>query len=1685
MTTSTNSTEIVNPANGSLSIRIEAPRPKERGLNYPLYSFLYDSTQQFTFHYQEATGGSYNCGADSAGDNNISTTPPQPLNCIMAVSFPYVSVSYAAGGINGVLSGPNSMIANGATFSRWATTTSFKTCDLYTGYSYEDPYGVIHDLGAYNILTNNSSTGYCTYLGISDSPVGGDEQYKLVVNNANWNLSFPPNGSFTSGGGVMIDVHGNAAKVISGTGSLAALPMEDVNGNAVSGTGRSGTYQSFQPWGDALASPKTASRTFAGGATYNYTWGTATTHFNPTSVDVSTILQIGGRQTLCAPPQNYGSGTTNPVVSTMQEPDGLNYIFTYDPTYGLLSKITYPTGAWVQYTWGVNHLSDATGWSTPPSYVNYFNDPVHYPVGGTTNTSCMFEHDTPAVVKRVVSYDGVNAAEEQDFSYSTTWQAGSSGVWTSKQTIVTTKDLLSAGTPSFQTIYTYSPWITHSSIGNHLTSSGLTLEKTIVYKDTHGNVLRTVTKAWNSYIQLTAECTTLPSGKTSGKFYQYEPYPIPGGLAPASVPGVSTTNLFTDVAEYDYGLVTTPCQKPTTTPTKETVTTYANFANTPLWPSFNYPNGTISMPPIPDRPATIIQYQNGTKVSEADFNYDETALASVSTPVGHDETNYGSGLTATRGNPTTVTRKCFQATGTCSDSITKIAYDTTGQPVSATDANNNTTTLSYVDNYTTDDGSPTGNTNTYVTTITRPTTNSVSHIEHFQWDFNKGQLRTVTDENNNQTSYLYADPWWRLTQTTFPDLGSVNHTYQDAGPNPSVTTSTLISTGNTMQSKTVMDAAGHVIQTQFLSDPEGVDYVDTVYDGLGRVYSISNPYRTTSDSTYGITTYGYDSLNRKTLQLQSDGGLLQWCYDSVASSSQTNCSANASTKTNTTWVDSSDEIGNHWQRAYDAFDRLMSVMEPNGTSTSPSMETDYAYDGLNDLVGVTQNGNNSANARVRTFAYDSLGRLYSAANPESGTITYTYDGNSNLISRLTPRAGQTGTAQTTTSYTYDALNRLTLITHLNPNTTKQEYSYDGTTLTGCPQPSPPVITGAANLVGRRSATCAAKSASSYSYDVMGRVTTESSKYAGTATKTFNISYSYYKDGSVNTITYPSGDVTTYTVGSAGRVTQVADAANSFVGYAGHPATYAPTGALASMLSGHTASFAGIATSNTYNKRLQPILLSAGISGGSSIFSLCYDFHLGSAISSAPCSFSAYATGNNGNVFQAINNLDSTRSAVFSYDTLNRIKQAATIATTGANCWGETYTIDAWGNLTNRGTVSGMSGCATEALNAAPATIKNQLTGIAYDAAGNVTNDGVGNQPTYDPENRIATDAAVSYYYDADGIRVQKTSGTMYLPGLSGEILTETDLSGSINEEYIYFNNQRIARVDRPSGAAHYYFSDHLGSASVLTDAGGNIQERYYYYPYGGSVASIGTDPNHYKFGGKERDSESGLDYFEARHYASALGRFVQPDEFRGGPIDLFESDEPASQAVPYANIWNPQSLNKYAYTYNNPLRYIDPNGHGGPGLLEAPVVEETIVGETIAAAEVGAEEGAEVGTVAEPGGGTVAGAIIGGVVAGGGVLGTYEYKKHFSDPGPPPGPPAPKPPGTVPSPQMAEHKSGARKSTKGRHQSGTARKRRDRGGEKGDERRRPPRKRPDDWKGPWPPKPPKPPSPPKHPGSER
>jgi len=227
----------------------------------------------------------------------------------------------------------------------------------------------------------------------------------------------------------------------------------------------------------------------------------------------------------------------------------------------------------------------------------------------------------------------------------------------------------------------------------------------------------------------------------------------------------------------------------------------------------------------------------------------------------------------------------------------------------------------------------------------------------------------------------------------------------------------------------------------------------------------------------------------------------------------------------------------------------------------------------------------------------------------------------------------------------------------------------------------------------------------------------------------------------------------------------------------------------------------------------------------------------------------------------------------------------------------------------------------------------------YDAAGDLTSDGV-NSMVYDAEGRLCAVSSsiggtTQYLYNAEGQRVAKGYPTVagplacptnmsnfaatatYVLGQSGEQVTEMAVSGgtsSWKHTNVYAAGTLLATYDQEG--LHYNLSDALGTKRVQVLVGTNatvaLDESCSSLPFGDGLSCNGSgdDATEHHFTGKERDTESGNDYFGARYYASLMGRFMSPD-----PTGLT-----------YANAFNPQSLNLYSYVLNNPLKFIDPTG---------------------------------------------------------------------------------------------------------------------------------------------------------------
>ena len=292
-----------------------------------------------------------------------------------------------------------------------------------------------------------------------------------------------------------------------------------------------------------------------------------------------------------------------------------------------------------------------------------------------------------------------------------------------------------------------------------------------------------------------------------------------------------------------------------------------------------------------------------------------------------------------------------------------------------------------------------------------------------------------------------------------------------------------------------------------------------------------------------------------------------------------------------------------------------------------------------------------------------------------------------------------------------------------------------------------------------------------------------------------------------------------------------------------------------------------------------------------------------------------------------------------YDALNRLVNGAAITGPYANkyaCW----TYDAYGNQT-------MEAISSTACNNSPTpttwahyNTNNRITGtglmpngLGYDAAGDVVNDGT-NMYEYDAEGRqtgvlsLTTMELTGYVYDAEGRRIEKVQvqgwntpnpqsviQDEYLLGLNGEQVTVLDGSGIWQWSNVYAGGKQLATDD--SAGTHFTLTDWLGTKRMQlseqvsgTTATVSVGEQCTSLPFGDGLNCTGSDVNQLHFTGKERDTESGNDYFDARYYASSMGRFLSPDD----PI-LYQDKE------------DPQTWNLYNYVGNNPLNRVDPNGH--------------------------------------------------------------------------------------------------------------------------------------------------------------
>jgi RHS repeat-associated protein len=1172
------------------------------------------------------------------------------------------------------------------------------------------------------------------------------------------------------------------------------------------------------------------------------------------------------------------TGLFNPVVLTEIElPTGAKYKFTYD-IYGRIERIDYPTGGEERFTYSQIKPLSYSAQTNITDQANY--GVTHREVYETAGSGTPYEWDYAITENGAggykVSTTAPDGTETQRFLHRSdeACVGCEEGGWGFDNALAgmayEERQFSSTGALlSRKLTHWTKSTIVYDQVYHIDWSPRVDHEENYTY-DSSGNGVYSTTK-----YEYAGDLSSIATPVLANKTIQWDYQTTSGGgsIIPSATPSASPT-------------VSTPVPSPS--PARATESIYlvndSNYASVASYYTAQNITGLVTE-------TRIIDGSGGVK-AKIRTEYDQVGpyplLTDVSSTRWTDPNSNYRGLVTTTKSWSDVTNNFYVQTHT--------QYDRLGNLRKSWDAKGNLSQIEYSSTY--DYAFPTkttspipggnGSTTAFETTIV--------------YDVNTGLPVSTTDPNGLETRMEYDDPLLRPTKVSRyhnnQPVGGATETSYGAGTSEStrwVKVRSQIDAEKWAEGYTWFDGLGRTYKSQNV-DSNGDVFIETLFDAVGRVWKTSNPYR--SGDTILWTENFYDTAGRLFKVKTPDNSEVETAYGVATTGSRIG-----------TVETVADQAEKQRRSITNALGQLTRLDEPNdagelGTISAPNQDTLYAYDTLSNITTVTQG------VQTRSFAYDSLSRLKSATNPESGTISYQYDLKGNLTQKSQPRSIGITVA---INYTYDALNRVNqrsysgeAVGYTTPTVT---YTYDN-------------LTHARGMLTK--VYSSVSSTESLTFDLLGRVTRSKQVTDGVTYGTDEkpMTYAYNLSGAMIEQKYPSGRIVKTVLDSDGALSAVESKKNSTSGPSWGYAqnfTYNAAGAVTSMQFGN-----GHWESTQFNSRLQPTRIALGKTAG--------------AVDLLKLDYSYGTNANNGNIQSQIITVPTvgitpgfTATQGYTYDSLNRLKDATETVPTNQITWKQSFLYDRYGNRTfdEPNTTTLTKGCGTtpnftvcaaarKLENPEIQTSDNRIKsdqdgdGVAdytFDYAGNTTKQANGMTFVFDAESKqieVKNSSSVTlgqYFYDGDGKRVKKV-----VPNGETTIFVY-DASGKMVAEY--------STVLNPTPQVSYLTNDHLGSPRINADQNGAVIARHDYHPFGEEItggARTGTlgyvaDDNRKRFTEYERDYESGLDFAQARMYSNKLGRFTTPDEF------FNDSDRHA-----------PSSWNLYAYVRNNPLNATDPSG---------------------------------------------------------------------------------------------------------------------------------------------------------------
>lgn len=652
-------------------------------------------------------------------------------------------------------------------------------------------------------------------------------------------------------------------------------------------------------------------------------------------------------------------------------------------------------------------------------------------------------------------------------------------------------------------------------------------------------------------------------------------------------------------------------------------------------------------------------------------------------------------------------------------------------------------------------------------------------------------------------------------------------------------------TYNTRGKLIKIDTAGRI--TQFVYDNAGLLTSTSLPNGTQIQYEYDDAHRLVAiqDGQANRIEYTLDLMgNRLQTEIKNNTGqvtkLATQIFDELSRINKASGANGQETElsydVNDNLVNSINPLDNSTVQSFDTLNRLIETVEPDDTKTG------YSYDSLDRLTSVTD-----AENKTTSYEYNAFGDLTKLTSPDTGITTFTYDKASNLLTKTDARG-------ITVTFTYDALNRV--ITQSYSDASENiTYTYDD-------------ISNGNKGVGRLTSVADQSGSTSFVYDGFGNVTKETRIIES---KTYVTEYHFDTNGQMTGITHPSGRVLTYSFDTLGRVNGLTSDYQSQTKTLASNLTYLPFGPMNNLTYGN-----GKVLTQTFDSDYR---LTGKSVTGISEYSYGYDV--------------------TNNITSISNTLDAANDELFTYDKLSRLLTAdggyddlsfsydkvSNRLSKTENTNTETYVYD-----TNSHRLTSTTGVNPKA--------------FTHDAVGNtLTKDGL--TFTYNHQGRMATVAKtgmnVNYLYNFKGERSSKLVNsvkTHFIYNLQGQLIAEADTNGTITQEYIYLNGQRLASVN--NGALYYVHTSHLDTPLALTDEAGTVQWQAHYTPFGKVIVDVDNVTQAARFPGQYLDEETGLYYNYFRDYDSEVGRYIQSD-----PIGLNGG------------------INTYGYVGGDPVNYFD------------------------------------------------------------------------------------------------------------------------------------------------------------------